>query len=61
MFVICIEIFRNYQKQSFLAFTTIAPGKSGNRNVKLREKYKGTKFPNGYNFIARSQILMFPS
>ena len=25
----------------------------------LREKYKGTKFPNETNFIDRSQILMF--
>ena len=25
---------------------TTAPGKSGNKNVNLREKYEGTKFPN---------------
>ena len=28
--------------------------------IELREKYKGTKLPNASNFIARSQILMFP-
>ena len=36
-----------------------APGKSGTKNVNLREKYKGAKFPNEANFVARSQILMF--
>ena len=34
-------------------------GKSSNKNVNLREKYKGTKFPNESNLVARSQILMF--
>ena len=37
----------------------IAPGNSGNKNVNLREKYKGTKFPNESNFVTQSQILMF--
>ena len=57
MFVICIVIFRNYCKTEFSS-STIAPGKSGNKNVNLREKYKGTKFPNEPNFVGRSQILM---
>ena len=60
MFVICIVIFRNYKKTEFSSFT-IAPGKSSNKNVHVGEKYRGTKFPNQSNFIARSQILMFPS
>ena len=48
------------QKQSFLALLYIAPGKSDNKKLKLREKYKGTTLHNASNFIARSQILMFP-
>ena len=61
MFVsICIVIFRNYSKTEFSS-STIALGKSGNKILKLREKYKGTKLPNASNFIARSQSLMFPS
>ena len=48
------------EKQSFLASTTTAPGKSGNQNVYVRAKYKGTKFPNASNFVARSHNLMFP-
>ena len=56
MFVIGIVIFRNYSKTEFFS-STIALGKSGNKNVNLREKYKGTKFPNESNFIGRSQIL----
>ena len=61
MFVyICTVIFSNYSKTEFSS-STIAPGKSGNKKLKLREKYKGTKLPNASNFIARSQILMFPS
>ena len=35
-----------------IATLTIDPGKNGNKNVHLREKYKGTKFPNESNFIA---------
>ena len=61
MFAICIVIFRNYQKTEFSSSTIVAPGKSGNKNVHLREKSKDTKFPNESNFIARSQVLMFPS
>ena len=53
-----IVMFRNYYKTEFSS-TTTAPGKSGNKNVNLREKYKDTKFPNEPNFVARSQILMF--
>ena len=61
MFVyICIVIFGHYSKTEFSS-STIAPGKSGNKKLKLREKYKGTKLPNASNFIAQSQILMFPS
>ena len=61
MFVyICIVIFGHYSKTEF-SRSIIAPGKSGNKKLKLREKYKGTKLPNASNFIARSQILMFPS
>ena len=37
----------------------IAPGKSGNKNVSLRENYKDTKFSNESNFVTQSQILMF--
>ena len=55
-----VVIFRNYSKTEFSS-STIAPGTSGNKKLKLREKYKGTKLPNASNFIARSQILMFPS
>ena len=56
------NLYSNFQillKTEF-SNSTIAPGKSGNKNVKLREKYKGTKFPNKSNCITRSQILMFP-
>ena len=61
MFVyICTVIFGHYSKTE-LSSSTIAPGKSGNKKLKLREKYKGTKLPNASNFIAQSQILMFPS
>ena len=51
MFVICIVIFRNR--------STIASGKSGNKNVNLKDKHKGTKFPNESNFVGRSQILCY--
>ena len=34
------------EKHSFLARLQLAPEKSGNKNVNLREKYEGTKFPN---------------
>ena len=56
MFVyICIVIFEHYSKTEFSS-STIAPGKSGNKKLKLREKYKGTKLPNASNFKAQSQI-----
>ena len=56
MFVyICIVIFEHYSKTEFSS-STIAPGKCGNKKLKLREKYKGTKLPNASNFIAQSQI-----
>ena len=51
------KLYSNFQK--LLKNTTTAPEKSGNKNVNLRGKYKGTKFPNESNFVARSQILMF--
>ena len=34
--------------------------RGGNKNVHVKDNYKGTKFPNESNFVARSQILMFP-
>ena len=43
------------EKHSFLARLQLRRKK----NVNLREKYKGTKFPNESNFVARSQISMF--
>ena len=52
-------VFRHYSKTEFSS-STIAPGKSGNKKLKFREKYKGTMLPNASNFIARSQISMFP-
>ena len=56
------NLYSNFQKllKTEFSSSTIAPGKSGSKNLKLREKYKSTKFPNAFNFIARSQILMFP-
>ena len=60
MFVICTGNFQKLLKTEFSSHTK-TPGKSGNKNVYVTEKYKGTKFPNESNFIARSQILMFPS
>ena len=55
-------VFRHYitQKQSFLSSTISSGAKSGNEKLKFREKYMGTMLPNASNFIARSQILMFP-
>ena len=47
MFVISIN--SNFQKlleNKVFELYYIAPGKSGNKNVNLREKYKCTKFPN---------------
>ena len=57
------NLYSNFQKllKTEFSSSTIAPWKSGNKNVHLREKYKGTKFPNESNFIAQSQVLMFPS
>ena len=45
MFVICIVFLEMTNEQRFYISTTIAPEKSGNKNVRLREKYKSTKFP----------------
>ena len=56
------KLYSNFQKllkNRVFEHDYTAPGKSGNKNVNLREKYKGTKFPNESNFVARSQILMF--
>ena len=55
------KLYGNFQKllKTEFSSTTTAPGKSGSKNVNLREKYKGTKFPNESNFVAPSQILMF--
>ena len=55
------KLYSNFQKllKNRVWRSTTAPGKSGNKNVNLTEKYKGTKFPNESNFVARSQILMF--
>ena len=54
MFVICVGNFLKLLKNIFLEFSshTITPGKSGDKNVHVREEYKGTKFPNESNFIA---------
>ena len=55
------NLHSNFQKslKNIVSSTTTAPEKSGNKNVNLREKCKGRKFPNESNFVARSQILMF--
>ena len=48
------NLYSNFKKllKNRVPCSTIAPGKSDGKNVHLREKYKGTKFPNESNFIA---------
>ena len=41
MFVICTVNFKKLLKTEFSSHT-ITPGKSGSKNVHVREKYKGT-------------------
>ena len=42
----------NSTKNHSFSSSTIAPGKSGNKNVHVGEKYRDTKFPKQSNFIA---------
>ena len=46
------NLYSNFQKllKTEFSSSTIDPGKSGNKNVNLKDKYKGTKFPNESNF-----------